>query len=874
MLPRGKILDSQYGWGGGGMSEVEQQLVMRPSRDVCVESEGASATYPASLAQQRLWFLNELQAPTSAYNVNIGLWFYGALDLEALHVSIQEIVSRHETLRTTFVLQQGELVQLVKEEEHIALPLTDFSSLEKPYPPAYEFAKREVADPFDLSKGPLFRTKILRIGPEEHVLLCTMHHTVTDAWSMQLFTKELAALYEATANRKEPILPELIIQYGDFAGWQRQLLDTDLVGQQLAYWKSALEGVPTVLRLPTDHPRPPEQTLKGLSHTYAVPNGLMPNVLSLAARRQVTTFMLLLAAFKVLLYRYSGQQDVCVGVPVAGRTRLETEPLIGFFVDTLVFRDKLSGNPRFIDLLAQVRETTLGALANTDVPFEKLVEVLRPERTLSYNPIFQVMFSVIKSAIRSHAFGNVVAYPYVVDASTSILDLSATFIEDSDSRWWLQMDFDTGLFKMERIHRMFEDYMDLLRQIVAGPQVRVDDLTILHSSEPGQIVTPAGREGDVQSGVKKEDPSVLMPTEFGVVRPYEKLMPRDEIERGLAEIWTELLGVNHLGVRDSFFDRGGHSLLAARLFMRIQETFGASLPVATLFHEPTIEHLADQLRHRQPVTNSCLEPLNSDGTRPPLFMGGSNPRYIEISRRLGPDQPVYKMDLYALAERRVAAGLQPYPSLTEYAAEFVREIRSVQPRGPYFLSGGCDGGILSLEIAHQIQASGEQVGLLVLWETPRTGFFERDWCGTALHVAVRLVQALGKGDLTALTARQHTHHRLSDEETRHLYIYNSYWAAIRRYSPPKYLGAITMIRAQKQYRIYKDVTFGWNRIATRGINVHSVPGDHYSYFTDFFPEFIRVLAAIVDRAQTLQAGTHRTPIESFPRAHPSSLSVS
>lgn len=817
------------------------------------------AIYPASLAQRRLWFLNELQAPTSAYNVNIGLWLYGQLDVGAMRNSVQEIVNRHETLRTTFALQRGELVQFVEDKYDIPQPLTDFSDLNEPYPAVYEFAKREVAEPFDLGQGPLFRAKILRIQPEEHVLLCTMHHTITDAWSMQLFAKELALLYEGVTNRKKVTVPELPIQYGDFAEWQRQLLDTNFVGKELAYWKSALEGAPALLRLPTDHPRPTEQTLEGLSHTFAVPSEIMPGVISLAVRQQVTTFMLLLAAFKVLLYRYSGQSDVCVGVPVAGRTRVETEPLIGFFVDTLVFRDELSGNPRFVDLLARVRETTLTALANADVPFEKVVEVLRPERNLSYNPVFQVMFSVIKSAVRSHAFGNVDAYPYVVDASTSILDLSATFIEDSDSKWWFQIDFDTGLFKMDWIRRMFEDYMDLLRQIVARPVVRIDDLKILTATE------------SENSGVlpqPRDDAPVATP---GVpLNSVGVLLPRDEIERTLVEIWRELLEVDFIGVRESFFDRGGHSLLAASLFARIREKFGVSLPLATLFHEPTIEHLANQLRHHHAVSNSCLVPLNSGGTRPPLFMGGSNPRFLEVSRRLGPDQPVYKMDLYAAAERRVTAGLEPYRNLEEYAADFVREIRAVQPRGPYFLSGGCDGGILSLEIAHQIQALGEQVGLLVLWETPRTGFFERDWCGTALHIVIRLVQALARGDLSGLTARigqltgrDANHRSLSAEETRHLYIYNSYWGTIRRYTPPEFLGTITIIRAQKQHRFYKDITFGWDRIATRGIDVYPVPGNHRSYFTEFFSEFICVLAAILERAQTLQAHPESASVESL-----------
>jgi amino acid adenylation domain-containing protein len=351
----------------------------------------------------------------------------------------------------------------------------------------------------------------------------------------------------------------------------------------------------------------------------------------------------------------------------------------------------------------------------------------------------------------------------------------------------------------------------------------------------------------------KVDRSRLLSAEFTPLNSYEILPPRDEPERTLATIWEELLGVHPIGIRDSFFDLGGHSLLAAKLFARIEEKFTASLPLATLFHEPTIEHLADQLRHHHAVTSSCLETLHSAGTRPPLFMGGSNPRYLEVSRWLGPDQPVYKMDLYAAAERRIAAGHQPYTNLEQYAAEFVREIRAVQPRGPYFLGGGCDGGVLSLEIARQIQASGEQVGLLVLWETPRKGFFERDWCGTALHIVLKFVQALARGDFKAPTTPARTHALMTAEQTRHLYIHNSCWEAIRRYTLPKFLGSVTIIRAQKQHRFYKDVVFGWNRIATQGIEVHRVPGDHSSYFTEFFSEFTAVLAAILERAQTTQA---------------------
>src|SRR5262249_12610203 len=235
--------------------------------------------------------------------------------------------------------------------------------------------------PFDLTHGPLFRARLMCIATEEHVLLCTMHHTISDAWSLQLFVKELSLLYEGLVGGTTPTLPDLPIQYGDYSEWQQQALQTEeAIQKQIAYWRNKLTGAVPVLDLPQAALRPSEQTLAGTTRTFSVPAELMASAKSLATSQHATVFMLLLAAFKVLLYRYSGQTDVLVGVPVAGRSQVETEGLIGFFVDTLVLRDDLSGNPSFSELLADVRETTLGAFGNGDIPFDKLVEVLQPER--------------------------------------------------------------------------------------------------------------------------------------------------------------------------------------------------------------------------------------------------------------------------------------------------------------------------------------------------------------------------------------------------------------------------------------------------------------------------------------------------------------
>jgi amino acid adenylation domain-containing protein len=443
--------------------------------------------YPVSLAQGRLWFLEQLQGKTSVYNIDVGLWLYGPLDMDALRSSLQEVVNRHETLRTTFRLQGGDVLQVVAPAQEVVLPIADFSNLPNPFQSAYKFAKREVEIPFDLDTGPLFRAKVMRLAPEEHVLLCTMHHTITDAWSMQLFVKELGALYAAVSNGKPCSLPQLPIQYGDFSEWQRESFATDIAQQQLAYWKHTLGGAPPVLELPWDRPRPTEQAFAGATHTCAVPAEVVERIRALAARQRVTPFMLFLASFKVLLSRYSGEPDLVVGVPVAGRNAVETETLIGFFVNSLALRSDLRGNPRFVDFLAQVRETTLAAFAHADAPFEKVVEALQPERNLSYNPVFQVMCSSIKSAVGSRDFGNLKVFPYVVDRSTSIFDLNVTLVEWLDGRWWTQIDYNTALFDGSTIERLQQHFRNLLEGVAADPEQRIGDLPLLGPTEEREL---------------------------------------------------------------------------------------------------------------------------------------------------------------------------------------------------------------------------------------------------------------------------------------------------------------------------------------------------------------------------------------------------
>ena len=337
---------------------------------------------PLSFAQQRLWFLDRLLPNKATYNIP-ALWrLRGQLDAPALERSLNEVVARHEALRTRFVLSSDEPVQVIEPPSAVTVPVVDLSAM----PPAEREARaRQLTDsdacqPFDLETGPLLRAQLLRLAAEEHLLLLSVHHIASDGWSMGVLWRELSSAYSALVSGQRPDLPRLPVQYADYAVWQRECLQGEALEQQLAYWREKLADLST-LELPTDRPRPPVPSNQGAHFAFDLPAPLSQALKELSRREGATLFMTLLAAFQVLLHRYSGQEDIAVGTPIAGRRRTELEGLIGFFVNTLVLRSDLAGNPTFTEFLARVRDSALGAYAHQDIPFEKLVAELLPAAT-------------------------------------------------------------------------------------------------------------------------------------------------------------------------------------------------------------------------------------------------------------------------------------------------------------------------------------------------------------------------------------------------------------------------------------------------------------------------------------------------------------
>jgi len=444
--------------------------------------------FPVSFAQQRLWFLDRFEPGSPFYNLPTVIRLQGKLDVDILEQSFQAIAQRHESLRTTFTTVDGQPVQEISSQLDFAVQIVDLKALSatEREVQAQTLATQEAQRPFDLECAPLFRVTLLQLEEEEQILLLTMHHIISDGWSMGVLLRELAALYKAFAAKEPSPLPELPIQYADFAIWQRDWLQGEVLASQIAYWKEQLADAPPLLTLPSDRPRPLEQTFRGATQVFELSEALTTALKALSQQEDVTLFMTLLAAFKVLLSRYTGQDDVVVGSAISNRNRAEIEGLIGFFVNTLVLRTDLAGNPSFKTLLRRVRETTIAAYAHQDLPFEKLVDELQPERSLSHNPLFQVMFQLRNAPMPSLQLDKLTLTPVEVEQGTTQFDLSFDVTELARSLQ-VSVEYSTDLFDSSTIRRMFAHFQTLLTAIVANPEQCIERLSLLTPDEQQQL---------------------------------------------------------------------------------------------------------------------------------------------------------------------------------------------------------------------------------------------------------------------------------------------------------------------------------------------------------------------------------------------------
>ena len=432
---------------------------------------------PLSFAQQRLWFVDQFEPGSAAFNIAMSYRVTGRFDVNAVEQSLNAMVVRHESLRTIFPIEGGLPHQHILQHLKLAVPVTDLRPLSatERESEAQRLIEEEARRPFDLTRGPLVRVSLLQLDEAEHVLLLTMHHIISDSWSMGVFITEMVACYEAFMRGEEPRLPPLPIQYADFAVWQREWLQGAVLDEQLSFWKQQLSDAPPVLALPTDYPRPAVQSYGGGREPITIPAALVRELKSLCQDAEVTLFMLLLAAYQMLLHRHTGQEDIVVGTDIANRNRIETESLIGFFINQLVLRTDLSGDPSFLDLLGRVREVVVGAFAHQDFPFDKLVDALKPERQSAFTPLFQVKLVLQNVPLTMPEIPDLKLRSQEVDTGTSQFDLILNLFETEQGLVG-EMYYKTDLFKPESVARLVGEFQLLLEQITLRPAASLSEL--------------------------------------------------------------------------------------------------------------------------------------------------------------------------------------------------------------------------------------------------------------------------------------------------------------------------------------------------------------------------------------------------------------
>ncbi|MGD2146471.1 MAG: amino acid adenylation domain-containing protein [Anaerolineae bacterium] len=491
-----------------------------------IPGRGGASACPLSFAQERLWFLDQFEPGSGLYNLPMVRRLRGMLDVHALERSLNEIVRRHASLRTTFPDVDGQPVQAVSPSLTIVLPVVDLGEVPRGEGEARarQLAADEVQRPFDLAGGPLVRALLLRLGDDDHVLAVTLHHIVSDGWSMGILSRELSVLYRAFCRGRPSPLPELPIQYADYAVWQREWMQGEVLEEQLAYWRQQLAGARGVLELPTDYARPAVQSYRGAARSTVLRKGLMGALRKLAQQEGATLFMTLLAAFKVLLCRLTGETDIVVGTPIAGRRRTEVEGLIGFFLNTLALRTDLSGNPTFFDLLHRVKDMSLEAYDHQDIPFEKLLQELQPERHLSHTPLFQVLLNMLvlpegsaveMPGLRVEGFGLPAAY--------SKFDLTL-YLQEAREGIGLTLAYNKDLFAEKRAIELLEQYEYLLSQIARRPEVPISEHSLVTARARAILPDPrapldATWAGSVQEMFSRQ--ACRSPERVAVVDPSE-----------------------------------------------------------------------------------------------------------------------------------------------------------------------------------------------------------------------------------------------------------------------------------------------------------------------------------------------------------------
>ena len=798
---------------------------------------------PLSLAQHQLWLLDQWHPRTSVFNIYSVFLLEGDLKVTVLEMSLVEIVRRHDILRTTFGTVDGQPVQVILPHPHLRLPVVDLERFpgNRRVKKSEALASEEIGRPFNLAEAPLLRCKLIRLAENEHLFTVTMHHIISDDYSMTLFLKELSIIYEAFSCGSASPLLQLPVQYSDFVYWQQQWLQSGILAAQENYWKQQLCGI-VPLELPTKSSHSLSLAYKGSVQSLEIPQNVTDALETMTHKEGVSLFMVLLAAFKALLHRVTSREDILVASPVECRSQVKTKNLIGYFNNILLLRTDLSGNPTSGELMVRVRQTVLSAYENQDFPFHQLMEF----EGLTGLPLTRPMFGLYNIAHQLPKFPGVVVSKLGIHNGWSNFDLFFYILKGSN-QLTAAVEYKTHLFHPSTIKRMLKSFRDLLSEMAFDARRRL--------SGPPWLAPP----------------SELRENGFEVKKTFSP--PRSQLELQLVKTWEKVLGICPIGIHDNFFDLGGHSLLALRLSRKIEKVLGINLPLSTLFQAPTVEEFARIVSNGQ-ISNlwSSLVPIQTGGSRQPFFCihasGGHIMIYYSLAKYSGKDQP-----FYGLQSRGIDGKHSFLESIEEMAAHYIEEIQTLQPQGPYFLGGYCMGGLVAYEIARQLREQGQNVAFLALFNTfnwsKMTAFTFLDKLSYRTQEIVfyfrNLILAKPMGRFKFFMEKLNQAKqwmKLLLGRSRNLSLetlLNINNQALWRYHPQPYPGKIFLFLSFKNYSLFRDPKFGWSELAAEGVETHKIHAYPGGILVEpFVRELAAKLGACMDKAHKISTSRQMT----------------
>lgn len=667
---------------------------------------------PLTVYQERIWLLSQRAEKFPIHNLPMAFRLEGNLHVQVLEKTFNEIIKRHESLRTNFPLVNRLPIQRILSELYLSITTekVDQADIETTI-------NEEASKYFNLEKDALIRVKLLKLAENDHILIITCHHIISDGWSLSVLLKEISNIYSILVTKSSLNLPELEINYGDFTLWHRQQQkQSEIETSLLNYWENQLQDAPPLSELPCDRPRPSLQTFKGCVQTFTIEEELINHIETLRKNTNSTLFMILIAVFLILMHRYSGQDDIVIGSPIANRNYTIYENLIGCFANVLPVRSRINENPSFREFLEEIKKVSLEAYTYLDFPVEKLLSKLQHNRDLSYSPWFQVAFILLNVPNHELKLPEIHITEQSIQKGAAIFDLTV-LIEHKAEKLQGSIEYNTDLYDHDTIADLIKHFQMLLKASLLNPEKSVKNLPLLIKGEEKQILqqrnqTQTDYSTNFYLGQSSENNSITIETE-------QTFIPsKDKWEIYLTKLWQKYLQIKSISLQDNFFTIGGDSLLAIRLFAELADNLGENIPLVLIFQAPTIEKLANILRVKgYSIPESCVIALKSQGSKPPLFFINSISYAQKLGVLMNEEQPFYCLNLFGLTtffEKKKSP-----LTLENIAKKYIDDLQTIQPQGPYFLMTYCADSFLTFEIAQQLNNQGQKVEFL--------GFIDAIW---------------------------------------------------------------------------------------------------------------------------------------------------